>query len=171
MDVDMMNSITADGWGAANQPLSQNNISIPEHLTQDMVEADPDLKRLQQDLLILTSFNENDTLHWRPSWFKQEPFNKQFWTLYNPPNVVTELLTQSYLNRAIFTRRLRRDGDPAPVLIKTWEQWEKVCLLRGIPSDFLCKDQIRLMRLGLPRNKDGTLCGEWRISKCSTVTH
>jgi hypothetical protein len=65
---------------------------IPKHVTQGFVENDPKLKRFQQDLLVLTDLNDNSTLHWRPAWFVQESFSKKFWTLHNPPNVVTEKL-------------------------------------------------------------------------------
>jgi hypothetical protein len=42
--------------------------------TQTDVNAKPKVKRLQQDLLVLTSFKDNSTLHWRPIWFSQEAF-------------------------------------------------------------------------------------------------
>jgi hypothetical protein len=133
---------------------------IPANLTQDMVDADPELKRFQQDLLILTSFNDNETLHWRPSWFKQEPYSKHFWTLYNPPNVVTEHLPDNKpRKRLVYTRRMRRAEDDPPSYIKTWDQWYHVCDLRGVPHDFLCKEQVELMRLGLSRDGSGKLCG------------
>jgi hypothetical protein len=134
---------------------------IPKNLTQAMVDANAQLKRFQQDLLILTSFCENDTLHWRPSWFPQDPFSATFWTLYNPPNVVTELLPHHELGRLVYTRRMRRPEDSAPLYIQTWEHWYHVCNLRGIPHDFLCEEQVKLLRLGLPRNAHGMLTGQF----------
>jgi hypothetical protein len=146
------NSITSD--------VIRTKPQIPANLTQNMVDADPELKRFQQDLLILTSFNDNETLHWRPHWFKQEPYSKQFWTLYNPPNVMTERLpSNNPTKRLVYTRRMRRAEDDPPFYIKTWDQWYRVCDLRGVPRDFLCKEQVELMRLGLPRNGEGNLCG------------
>jgi hypothetical protein len=66
-----INNVPEDG----EVPKSENMIppglsptfNIPIDLTQPMVEANPELKRLQQDLLILTSFNDNSSLYWRPS--------------------------------------------------------------------------------------------------------
>jgi hypothetical protein len=150
-------------------PTSQNSATsnptpekliIPQNLTQALVNADPQLKRFQQDLLVLTSFNENETLHWRPSWFTQTPYNECFWTLYNPPNVVTEQLPHTAKGRVVYTRRMRRPDDAAPVFIKTWEAWYRVCELRGVPSNFLSEEQVELMRLGLPRDGKGLICGE-----------
>jgi hypothetical protein len=134
--------------------------TIPRNLTQALVDTDPQLKRFQQDLLVLTSFNENETLHWRPSWFKQTPYSQHFWTLYNPPNVVTEQLPHTAKGRAVYTRRIRRSDDVPPALIKTWDDWYHVCELRGVPGDFLSGEQIELMRLGLPRDTEGFICGE-----------
>lgn len=145
---------------APPQPLPAPTV-IPDNLTQPIVDADPQLKRFQQDLIILTGFHENDTLHWRPSWFQQEPFSTNFWTLYNPPNVVTELLPGSKLGRLVYTRRMRHSSDPTPSYIKTWAHWDRVCDLRGIPRDFLCEKQIELMRLGLPRDAGGNIVGKY----------
>ncbi|KAF2254403.1 hypothetical protein BU26DRAFT_537225 [Trematosphaeria pertusa] len=131
---------------------------IPKNLTQDMVEADPRLKRLQQDLLVLTSFNDNSTIHWRPSWFQQEPFSSRVWTLHNPPHVVTEELPRRPATRQVMTRRMRRPGDRPPLYMRSQVQWERYCDMYGVPHDFLCEDQIRLLRLGLPRSRDGRLC-------------
>ncbi|KAH7402691.1 hypothetical protein BKA66DRAFT_390198, partial [Pyrenochaeta sp. MPI-SDFR-AT-0127] len=114
--------------------------------------------RLQQDLLVLTSFNENETLHWRPSWFKQGPFSEKFWTLQNPPNVVTERMPQLNKGRNYYTRRMRRNDDLPPTYIKSWDHWRWYCGVYGIPDDFLCEEQIRLMSLGLPRDQSGSLC-------------
>jgi hypothetical protein len=141
---------------------SRRTPTIPANLTQAIVDSDPELKRFQQDLLILTSFNETSTLHWRPSWFDQDPHSKSFWTLYNPPNVVTELLPRAERGRMVYTRRLRRkeDGDGAPRYMKSWEQWNRYCDLRGVPRDFLCGAQIELMRLGSSRDGEGAVCGE-----------
>lgn len=134
---------------------------IPRNLTQATVDRDPQLKRLQQDLLILTSFNENDALHWRPSWFHQTPFNQRFWTLHNPPNVVTERLPSLPYARQVFTRRMRCATDPPSFYVRDWEHWSRICDMYGVPHDFLCKEQIELMRLGLPRTKNGELCRKY----------
>jgi hypothetical protein len=128
--------------------------------TQDEVEADLLLKRHQQDLLVLTSLNDNSTLHWRPSWFKQVPFNDSFWTLHNPPDVVTEKLPSSVpQSKDYYTRRMRQQGDRPPIYIETWDHWDRYCELYGVPLDFLSEDQVGLMRLGLPRTEKGALCG------------
>lgn len=134
--------------------------TIPLNITQAIVDADPNLKRFQQDLLILTSFNENETLHCRPSWFIQSLHSASFWTLYNPPNVVTEQLPHNKMGRIVYTGRMRHPEDPFPSYIKTWDQCHGLCALRGIPQDFLCEEQIRLVRLRLPRNEKGVICGE-----------
>ncbi|PSN63217.1 hypothetical protein BS50DRAFT_500528 [Corynespora cassiicola Philippines] len=126
-------------------------------LTQEMVNADPTLKRFQQDLLVLTSFSDNTTLHWRPAWFTQGPYASQFWTLHNPPNVITERLPYTNLSRATMTRRMRTEADGSPLFIKTWEQWGHYCELYGVPADFLCEEQVQLMRLGLCRDAGGEL--------------
>lgn len=136
-------------------------LRITANLTQDMVDTDPELKHFQQDLLILTSFNETETFHWRPSWFQQESYSTKFWTLYNPQDVVTEYLPgkrpQKWQN---YTRRMRRVSDGPSSYIKTWDDWYRVCDLRGMPRDFLCEEQVELMRLGLPRDGDGNLLGK-----------
>jgi hypothetical protein len=131
----------------------------PAKLTQAHVNANRQLKRFQQDLLILTSFNENETLHWRPPWFTQESHAASFWTLYNPPNVVTELLPHAKLGKLVYTRRMRIPKDPPPAYIKTWQHWNHVCDSLGVPRDFLSEAQVELMRLGLPRNAQGELVG------------
>ncbi|KAH7405811.1 hypothetical protein DE146DRAFT_608776 [Phaeosphaeria sp. MPI-PUGE-AT-0046c] len=132
-------------------------IPIPRNLTQSLVNANPRLRRLQRDLLVLTSFNETSTLHWRPSWFAQDPHAANFWTLYNPPNVVTELLPHKKLGKLVYTRRMRRKGDPEPMYIKSWEEWERVCELRGVPKGWLSEEMVGLMRMGLPRDRKGNL--------------
>lgn len=141
---------------------------IPPNLTQAMITASPALKRLQRDLLILTSFHDTDTLHWRPSWFQQAPYSANFWTLYNPPNVVTELLPQQRLGRLVYTRRMRREGDPEPVGIKSWEQWNRVCDMRGVPRDWLSEEMVGFMRLGLRRDGRGRIAG--KMSTLSTTS-
>jgi hypothetical protein len=74
--------------------------------------------RLQQDLLLLTSFNDNTSLHWRPAWFPRQ--TGLLWTLHNPPNVVTERLpSNGQHGMQVFTRRMRRPEDPAPLFMKT----------------------------------------------------
>jgi hypothetical protein len=111
----------------------------------------PELKRWQEDLLILTGFNDNSTLHWRPSWFAQSGYATGFWTLHNPPGVVTELLPMKELGRSVITRRMRRyDDAPAPY-IKSWDHWYRYCEMYGVPLDFLCEEQITFMRLGLSK--------------------
>ncbi|EDU50101.1 hypothetical protein PtrSN002B_011364 [Pyrenophora tritici-repentis] len=151
------NSFTA----TSPQPVSKvraPSFLIPENLTQAVVEQNPQLKRLQLDLLNLTSFNDNSTLHWRPSWFKQDPFNKKSWTLHNPPAVVTEKIPSThYAAKEYYTRRMRRSGDRQPLYIKDWSQWRRYCDMYGVPYDFLCEEQIELMRLGLPKNADGEI--------------
>ncbi|KAH9868633.1 hypothetical protein J1614_007705 [Plenodomus biglobosus] len=127
-------------------------------LTPALVNADPLLKRVQQDLLILSSLNENSTLHWRPPWFYQGHRTRFFWTLYNPPNVVTELLPQPDKGRTCYTRRLRCDTDPPPVFIKSWEAWARYRRIYGIPWTFLCEEHIELIRMGLCRNERGEVC-------------
>ncbi|CAO2657304.1 Nn.00g034300.m01.CDS01 [Neocucurbitaria sp. VM-36] len=133
-------------------------IRIPANLTQAAVDVDYQLKRIQQDLLILTSINENETIHWRPSWFNQEPFSNKFWTLQNPPNVITERIPHKYRGRQYYTRRMRQADDPPPLYIKTWHHWRRYCDMYGLPQEFLSEGQIELMRLGLLRNEQGNIC-------------
>jgi hypothetical protein len=128
--------------------------NIPTDLTQPLVEANSELKRLQQDLLILTSFNDNSSLYWRPSWFNAPSLSADLWTLHNPPHVVSEQLPRRPQGRQIMTRRLRRFRDAEPAYIKTQKDWNRHCNLYGVPHDFLCEDQVRLLRLGLPRTVD-----------------
>jgi hypothetical protein len=123
--------------------------------------ANPTLRRFQQDLLILTSFPDNSTLDWRPPWFAQIPFAASTWTLHNPPDVVTERLPYMDHGKHTYTRRMRRADDPPPAFIKTRQHWLRVCKLYGVPKDFLCEKQVRLMRLGLVRDGGGVLCGEF----------
>ncbi|KAF2785833.1 hypothetical protein K505DRAFT_205815, partial [Melanomma pulvis-pyrius CBS 109.77] len=135
------------------------NLKFPVNLKQELVTSSPELKRLQQDLLILTGFNDNSTLHWRPLWFDQaDQYTKCFWTLHNPPNVVTELLPLKAFSRPVTTRRMRRLDDPPALYIKSWEHWYHYCEMYGIPVDFLCEEQVALMRLGLPEFSNGKLC-------------
>lgn len=126
-------------------------LNIPEKLTQELVEAMPELKRWQEDLLILAGFNDNSTLHWRPSWFAQSGYVTGFWTLHNPPSVVTELLSMKELGRPVMTRRMRQYGDAPAPYIKSWDHWYRYCDMYGVPIDFLCEEQITLMRLGLSK--------------------
>jgi hypothetical protein len=123
--------------------------------TQKDIDANPALKRLQQDLLILTSFNDNTSLHWRPAWFNNERTPGTIWTLHNPPNVVTELLSNDCKGIQLYTRRMRRRSDPPPQYIKDRYHWVRYCDMYGIPHDFLSQEQVRLMRMGLPRDADG----------------
>ena len=131
---------------------------IPQNLTQARVDQIPELKRHQQDLLVLTSLSNNSTLHWRPAWFKQDPFNKKFWTLHNPPNVVTEKISDTnYATKEYYTRRMRRPGDHESLYIKSWDHWIRYCDMYGVSYDFLCEEQIALMHLGLHRNAKGRI--------------
>jgi hypothetical protein len=151
----------------ANSEPPSKLLTVLMNLTQDIVNARPDLKRFQKDLIVLTSFNENETLHWRPSWFLQEPYAASLWTLYNPPDVVTELLPHAPLGKLVYTRRMRVPSDPPPSYIQTWEHWNRVCDLRGVPRDYLRKTHIELMRLGLPRNTQGQLTGNHPVTNYS----
>ncbi|RMZ72257.1 hypothetical protein GMOD_00007269 [Pyrenophora seminiperda CCB06] len=157
--IDVATPISLDATSPQPDSHSQDrSFLIPPNLTQARVDRDPQLKRLQQDLLILTSFNDNSTLHWRPSWFKQDPFNKKFWTLHNPPNVVTlKIPSTRPPTKEYYTRRMRRSGDQEPIYIKDWGQWRRYCDIYGVPYDFLCEEQIAFMHLGTPRNAKGEL--------------
>lgn len=152
-------SISSEGFTPPTSKARHSTFQIPSNITQDIVEADPKLKRLQQDLLVLTSFNDNSTLHWRPSWFPQGPFSGRFWTLHNRPDVVTECLPNHSHGRQVFTRRMRRAGERLSSYIRDDNRWKSYCKQFGVPEDFLCAEQIELMRLGLPKSIDGTLCG------------
>lgn len=136
---------------------SERTVHSQRNLTRAIVDADPQLKDLQHDLLILTSFNENETLHWRPSWFKQEDFSERFWTLHNPPNVVTERIPQISRGRQYYMRRMRRTEDVPPAYIKSWDHWRWYCDMYGVPHDFLCEGHIKLISLGLPQDENGLL--------------
>jgi hypothetical protein len=126
---------------------------------QKEVDSSPAVKRLQQDLLILTGFNDNSSLHWRPAWFDEGRFEGSMWTLHNPPNVVTEPLPNNRKGMQLYTRRMRRGSDLLPQYIKSWDHWARYCDIYGIPHDFLSEEQVRLMRTGLPRAADGSsLC-------------
>ncbi|KAI8937691.1 hypothetical protein NX059_005392 [Plenodomus lindquistii] len=144
--------------GTATQTNHNPVAAQPSPLTQAKVITDPSLHRLQKDLLVLSSLNENETIHWRPSWFEQAAFGEHFWTLFNPPNVVTELLPQSNRGRKYFTRRIRREGDPPPYFIKSWDSWARYCGMYGVPLNFLCEEHVELLRLGLPRDETGAVC-------------
>ncbi|KAJ4374198.1 hypothetical protein N0V83_002939 [Neocucurbitaria cava] len=155
-----LNLATPAGLSPASEAYSQQSrtSNISTSLTQAAVDADPQLKRFQQDLLILTSINENETIHWRPWWFEQGRFSERFWTLQNPPNVVTERIPGVYRGRQYYARRMRQEDDPPPLYVKTWDHWRRYCDMYGIPHDFLCEGQIELMRLGLPRDQQGDIC-------------
>ncbi|KAH6538279.1 hypothetical protein HBI81_056180 [Parastagonospora nodorum] len=141
-----------------NTPITRARPTIPGYLTQALVLSNPQLRRLQQDLLVLTSFNENSTLHWRPPWFAQDLHAARFWTLYNPPNVVTELLPHAPLGQLVYTRRMRRAGDMPPAYITTWKHWNRVCDSAGVPRDWLNEEYVELMKLGLPRDEGRDIC-------------
>ena len=139
-------------------------LNIPENLTQELVETMPELKRWQEDLLILTGFSDNSTLHWRPSWFAQSEYATGFWTLHNPPGVVTELLAMKELGRSVMTRSMRQCGDAPAPYIKSWDHWYRYCEMYGVPFDFLCEEQITLMRLGLLKAGSVILHGTFFLS-------
>lgn len=162
MDATDLNIATPNSMSSTSSKSATHaqTFRIPKDLTQAAVDADPQLQRFQRDLLILTSMNENETLHWRPSWFNQEPFSKNFWTLHNPPNIVTERISHTYRGRQCFTRRMRKTDDAPPLYIKTWDHWGRYCDKYGVPHDFLSEEQIELMRLGLPRDAEGYICGK-----------
>ena len=80
------------------------------------------------------------------------------WTLHNPPNVVTEPLPNDGKGMQMYTRRMRRRSDPPPQYIKDWDRWARYCDIYGTPHDLLNEDQVRLMRMGLPRNANGSIC-------------
>lgn len=145
-------------------PYYPTPIPIPKNLTQAMVETNPRPHRLQRDLLILTSFNENETIHWRPAWFPQEERAGRFWTLFDLPNVVTELLpykkTGKLPVRLVYTRRMRRPGDREPTYVKSWEEWDRICDSRGVPRGWLSGKMIGLMRLRLSKDSRGNLIGK-----------
>ncbi|KAF2022164.1 hypothetical protein BU24DRAFT_471279 [Aaosphaeria arxii CBS 175.79] len=131
------------------------NISalIPPHLTQPLVDASPFLKRLQQDLLILTSFPDNASLHWRPTWFPPSPTPTSTpWTLHNPPNVTTLRLPNTPHVPHAHTRAMRSPSSsssspPPQQYIKTWRHWTRYCALYAIPTDFLSPAMIALIQL------------------------
>lgn len=133
--------------------------NIPKDLTQQMVEQNPFLLRVQQDLLVLTSFSENSSIHWRPPWFQKTPISTTLWTVQNPMGAVTERMPCRPRRRQVMTRRMRLPDDPPAPHIKTSRDWERYCDMYGIPHDFLCEDQVRLLRLGLPRAGNGALLG------------
>jgi hypothetical protein len=133
----------------------------PPRLTHEEIDTNPKLKRLQQDLLILTGFDENSTLHWKPAWFTDISSNKKMWTLHNPPNVVTERLPYTCGGVQMFTRRMRTTCDPPAQYIVSWDHWMRYCNLYGIPYNFLCGEQVQLMRMGLSRSPNGSLCSEF----------
>ncbi|KAF2632696.1 hypothetical protein BU25DRAFT_470593 [Macroventuria anomochaeta] len=133
-------------------------LATPIMLTQTEVDPNPTVKRFQQDLLILTGFNDNSILHWRPVWFSQNSSTSGMWTLHNPPNIVTERLPNNCKEAQLFTRRMRQIRDPPPQYIKSWDHWKRYCDLCGAPHNFLCEKHVWLMRMGLPRSPDGFLC-------------
>lgn len=133
-------------------------VNIPQSITQNEIEAIPSLRRFQLDLLILTSMNENETLHWRPTWFHQEQFATRTWVIHNPPNVVTGRLPHQDRGCTWYIRRARDARDREPYFIKTWEHWNRYCDLYGTPHDFLCADHLTLLYLGHRKDQHGNLC-------------
>ncbi|KAG9187657.1 hypothetical protein G6011_05528 [Alternaria panax] len=96
-----------------------SRVEASKDVTHNHVEADLQFKRRQQDLLVLTDLNDNSTLHWRPSWFKWDPFNKICWTLHNSPNVVIEKLPSTVpRSKDYYTRRIWHNGDRLTIYIK-----------------------------------------------------
>ncbi|KAH7126940.1 hypothetical protein B0J11DRAFT_432719 [Dendryphion nanum] len=152
-------SILSDPQSPHSSSISSKSASpqIPDHLTQEMVNNTSTLKRLQTDLLVLTGFVDNSTLHWRPTWFPTLSHSPKFWTLHNPPNVITEPLPHYPLSSPMYTRRLRRPTDPPPRFITDWNHWKDYCTLHNIPPDFLNATMIKLLRLGLLYSASGNL--------------
>lgn len=157
-------------WESPKPKTPVQETQIPPVLAQTDVDANPTVKRLQQDLLILTGFNDNATLHWRPTWFTQGSFPGSLWTIHNPPDVVTERLPNNDNGAQMFTRRMRRSNDPPPLYIKSWGHWKRYCDLYGVSYDFLCERHIRLIRMGLPRSSDGSLRSEFEMLRIMTKT-
>ncbi|KAF3034647.1 hypothetical protein E8E11_005059 [Didymella keratinophila] len=149
---------TSVKWESPRPETPVYNVPNPTPRTQKEVDSSPTVKRFQQDLLILTAFNDNSSLHWRPAWFERGGFRGSMWTLHNPPNVVTEPLPNDGKGMQMYTRRTRRRSDPPPQYIKDWDHWIRYCDIYGIPHDFLNEDQVRFMRMGLPRTAHGSIC-------------
>lgn len=147
-------------WDSPKPDTPVRDVHFSALRTQQEVYASPSIRRLQQDLLILTSFNDNSSLHWRPCWFNEDSAPATMWTLHNPPDVVTEPLPTDCRGPRTYTRRMRRADDPAPLYIKDWEHWARYCSMYGVPRDLLCEEHVRLMRMGLPRATDNSICGK-----------
>jgi hypothetical protein len=111
------------------KPRPQTSTTLaPKDRTRDDLEANSQLKRLQQNLLALTNLNDDLSLHWHPPWCQQDDFNKTFWMLRNPPNVVTERLPNTIpQSKDHYTRCIRQDGDRPPLYVRTWDQWDWYC--------------------------------------------
>jgi hypothetical protein len=78
----------------------------------------------------------------------------------NTPNVVTEILPHAEFGMVVYTRRMRGPGDPEPVYIKSWEDWNRVCVGYAVcRQESLSEGQMALMRLGLPGDGKGEVCG------------
>jgi hypothetical protein len=59
--------------------LERLGVTNVDHLTQTVIDnGNPDLRRLQKDLLVLTSLPERVSLYWRPSWFMQGDYPKMW---------------------------------------------------------------------------------------------
>ncbi|KAF3032261.1 hypothetical protein E8E12_004053, partial [Didymella heteroderae] len=69
-----------------------------------------------------------------------------------------EPLPNAFGGMQTYTRRMRRPSDPPPRNIKGWDHWVRYCDIYGIPYDFLNEEQVRIMRIGLPRIADGPIC-------------
>lgn len=63
--------------------------------------------------------------------------------------------------RVVYTRRMRRVGKGDGMYVRSWEDWERVCAVGGVPVGWLSREMVGLMRLGLPRDGDGELIGEF----------
>lgn len=145
-------------WESPKPNTTVRGVNFSALRTQKEVDSSPTVKHLQQDLLLLTSFNDNSTVHWRPAWFEEERTPGTMWTLHNPSNVVTEPLPNDCKGPQLYTRRMRRTDDPPPQYVKSWDHWVRYCDIYGVPHDFLCEEQVRLMRMGLPTAADGSVC-------------
>ncbi|KAJ4989788.1 hypothetical protein SVAN01_04625 [Stagonosporopsis vannaccii] len=118
--------------------------------------AAPTPEQLKHDLLLLTAFPDNTTLHFRPAWFPPLPpphppqsatptSIPPLWTLHNPPNVVTERLPACSGGIQLFTRRMRRPSDPAAVYIRDWQAWARYCEGSGVPLCWLGEGHVGML--------------------------
>lgn len=146
---------------AAQPATPVSEMTLPTSIFPPPSFPQPEPAHLQRDLLVLTSFNDNTTLRWRPSWFPALISPLELWSLHNPPDVVTEPLPKVRGGIQHFTRRMRRPSDPAPRYIKTWLHWHQYCKLYSIPVDFLSEEHVKVLQMGLVRDAEGVVCGEF----------